>query len=155
MMDAYNLAICFGPTLIPIPSEYNQLHCQSSVIDLIKLLIVHHLVIFDHMLPGPVYNKNKYNISNNKTTSHKSVTNLDSHRLSLSSNNAIEINTDKQHIKDDSSNSFKQNLHNACQFSMELNVKHQSTTHLDHVQSNDNNNNEISPAECGKASSVG
>ncbi|CAH8461592.1 unnamed protein product [Schistosoma intercalatum] len=156
MMDAYNLAICFGPTLIPIPSEYNQLHCQSSVIDLIKLLIVHHLVIFDHMLPGPVYTKNKYNISNNKTTSHKSVTSLDSHRLSLSSNNAIEINTDKQHIKDDSSNSFKQNLHNTCQFSMELNVKHQSTTHLDHVQSNDNNNNnEISPAECGKASSVG
>ncbi|VDP23657.1 unnamed protein product [Schistosoma margrebowiei] len=101
------------------------------------------------MLPGPVYTKNKYNISNNKTTSHKSVTSLDSHRLSLSSNNAIEINTDKQHIKDDSSNSFKQNLHNPCQLSMELNVKHQSTTHLDHVQSN-NNNNKISPVECVK-----
>lgn len=154
MMDAYNLAICFGPTLIPIPSEYNQLHCQSSVIDLIKLLIIHHLVIFDHMLPGPVYTKNKYNISNNKTTNHKSVTSLDSHRLSLSSNNAIEIGTDKQHVKDDSSNSFKQNLHDTCQFSVGLNIKHQSSTYLDHVQSNDNNNN-ISSVECGKASSVG
>ncbi|CAH8456570.1 unnamed protein product [Schistosoma turkestanicum] len=154
MMDAYNLAICFGPTLMPVPSEYNQVHYQPSVIDLVKIFIIHHLVIFDHLLPGPVYIKNKYNIiinNNNKTTTHKSITSLDSHRLSLSSSTVIEMNTDKKHIIDDNNN-------NTCQFSMGLKMKHQSSTHSDHVQSNDNpnsnNNDETASVEYVKASSI-
>ncbi|KAH8852050.1 SLIT-ROBO Rho GTPase-activating protein 3 [Schistosoma japonicum] len=153
MMDAYNLAICFGPTLMPVPSEYNQVHYQPSVIDLIKVFIIHHLVVFDHMLPGPVYSKN----ASNKTMLHKSVTSLDSRRLSLASNNTLEVNIDhsKKHDVDDN-NSLKQSLYNTCKSSVELNVKHQSSTNLDHVHSNNNNDNkDESKIESIKASSVG
>ncbi|VDP83998.1 unnamed protein product [Echinostoma caproni] len=57
MMDAYNLAICFGPSLLPVPSELNQVQYQANVIDLVKTFITHHAVIFDPMVPGPVYVK--------------------------------------------------------------------------------------------------
>ena len=30
MMDAYNLAICFGPTLLPIPKNSNDLVVKSN-----------------------------------------------------------------------------------------------------------------------------
>ncbi|CAH8453869.1 unnamed protein product [Dicrocoelium dendriticum] len=56
-MDAYNLAICFGPSLMPVPSDLNQVQYQTSVIDLLKTFITHHAVIFDPMIPGPVYVK--------------------------------------------------------------------------------------------------
>ncbi|OON16723.1 SH3 domain protein, partial [Opisthorchis viverrini] len=56
-MDAYNLAVCFGPTLMPIPTELLQVHQQTSVIELIKTFITHHAMIFDPLVPGPVYMK--------------------------------------------------------------------------------------------------
>ncbi|KAM4613644.1 SLIT-ROBO Rho GTPase-activating protein 3-like isoform 2-T2 [Polymixia lowei] len=59
MMDPYNLAICFGPTLMPIPDEQDPVACQAHVNEVIKTVIVHHEVIFpSHCeLDGPVYEK--------------------------------------------------------------------------------------------------
>ncbi|CAK5088996.1 unnamed protein product [Meloidogyne enterolobii] len=57
MMDTYNLAICFGPTLLPIPEGKDQV---------IKNLIVHCNEIFDEKLPGPKYEK--YNLNSGLDT---------------------------------------------------------------------------------------
>lgn len=46
MMDPYNLAICFGPTLIPIPEDKDQVQYQNLVNELVKGLIVHQEQIF-------------------------------------------------------------------------------------------------------------
>lgn len=57
MMDAYNLAICFGPTLMPAPEEKDQVQCQNQVNDLIKNMIVYHDDLFPKDLGGTVYEK--------------------------------------------------------------------------------------------------
>ena len=57
MMDPYNLAICFGPTLLPIPADRDQVEHQSSVIDVIKVILQHHESIFPSELPGTLYEK--------------------------------------------------------------------------------------------------
>eukprot|EP00064_Thunnus_orientalis_P011659 superscaffoldBa00001703_g11690 len=59
MMDPYNLAICFGPTLMPIPDEQDPVACQAHVNEVIKTIIIHHEVIFptQRELEGPVYEK--------------------------------------------------------------------------------------------------
>uniref|UniRef100_A0A8C5E4B3 SLIT-ROBO Rho GTPase-activating protein 2 n=1 Tax=Gouania willdenowi TaxID=441366 RepID=A0A8C5E4B3_GOUWI len=49
MMDPYNLAICFGPTLMSVPEGHDQVSCQAHVNELIKTIIIHHDTIF----PGP------------------------------------------------------------------------------------------------------
>ncbi len=49
MMDPYNLAICFGPTLMSVPEGHDQVSCQAHVNELIKTIIIHHETI----LPGP------------------------------------------------------------------------------------------------------
>ncbi|VVC35760.1 Hypothetical protein CINCED_3A025682 [Cinara cedri] len=46
MMDVYNLAICFGPTLVPVPEEKDQVQYQNLVNDLIKNIILFHEDIF-------------------------------------------------------------------------------------------------------------
>lgn len=46
MMDPYNLAICFGPTLLPIPPDRDQVSYQSNVNDLIKTIIINQEEIF-------------------------------------------------------------------------------------------------------------
>jgi len=46
MMDASNLAICFGPTLIPVPDNRDQVFCQTYVNELIKNIIVHYETVF-------------------------------------------------------------------------------------------------------------
>ena len=45
MMDAYNLAICFGPTLIPTPSDQDQVQ-YGYVNELVKTIIMHQEEIF-------------------------------------------------------------------------------------------------------------
>uniref|UniRef100_A0A672IJ51 SLIT-ROBO Rho GTPase activating protein 2 n=1 Tax=Salarias fasciatus TaxID=181472 RepID=A0A672IJ51_SALFA len=57
MMDPYNLAICFGPTLMSVPEGHDQVSCQAHVNELIKTIIIHHDAIFPgpQDLPGPVY----------------------------------------------------------------------------------------------------
>ncbi|XP_069797978.1 SLIT-ROBO Rho GTPase-activating protein 2 isoform X2 [Narcine bancroftii] len=59
MMDPYNLAICFGPTLMSVPEGHDQVSCQSHVNELIKSIILHHDTILPGQkeLEGPVYDK--------------------------------------------------------------------------------------------------
>uniref|UniRef100_A0AAY4BQD0 SLIT-ROBO Rho GTPase activating protein 3 n=1 Tax=Denticeps clupeoides TaxID=299321 RepID=A0AAY4BQD0_9TELE len=59
MMDPYNLAICFGPTLMPIPDGQDPVVCQAHVNEVIKTIIIHNEVIFPSQreLDGPVYEK--------------------------------------------------------------------------------------------------
>ncbi|KAL3982045.1 RhoGAP domain family protein [Acanthocheilonema viteae] len=57
MMDPYNLAICFGPTLLPIPEGKDQVFYHNFVNELVKNLIVYHEQIFPTVLPGPRYEK--------------------------------------------------------------------------------------------------
>ncbi|KAM5173116.1 SLIT-ROBO Rho GTPase-activating protein 1 isoform 6-T6 [Mantella aurantiaca] len=59
MMDPYNLAICFGPTLMPVPDIQDQVSCQAHVNEIIKTIIIHHESIFPDAkeLEGPVYEK--------------------------------------------------------------------------------------------------
>ncbi|TSK13337.1 SLIT-ROBO Rho GTPase-activating protein 1 [Bagarius yarrelli] len=59
MMDSGNLAICFGPTLMPTPDLLDQVSCQAHVNEIIKTIIIHHEVIFPDTkeLEGPVYEK--------------------------------------------------------------------------------------------------
>ncbi|XP_029005735.1 SLIT-ROBO Rho GTPase-activating protein 2 isoform X2 [Betta splendens] len=57
MMDPYNLAICFGPTLMSVPDGHDQVSCQAHVNELIKTIIIHHDTIFPGLqeLHGPIY----------------------------------------------------------------------------------------------------
>ncbi|XP_018111488.1 SLIT-ROBO Rho GTPase-activating protein 1 isoform X2 [Xenopus laevis] len=59
MMDSYNLAICFGPTLMPVPDIQDQVSCQAHVNEIVKTIIIHHETIFPDAkeLEGPVYEK--------------------------------------------------------------------------------------------------
>ncbi|KFB43455.1 AGAP004772-PA-like protein [Anopheles sinensis] len=57
MMDAYNLAICFGPTLMPAPEDKDQVQYQNQVNELIKNIIVHHADLFQKDLGGMQYEK--------------------------------------------------------------------------------------------------
>ncbi|XP_055724920.1 SLIT-ROBO Rho GTPase-activating protein 3-like isoform X2 [Salvelinus fontinalis] len=59
MMDPYNLATCFGPTLMPIPDGHDPVACQTHVNEVIKTIIIHNEVIFPshRELDGPVYEK--------------------------------------------------------------------------------------------------
>lgn len=59
MMDPGNLAICFGPTLMPTPDLLDQVSCQAHVNEIIKTIIIHHEAIFPDTkeLEGPVYEK--------------------------------------------------------------------------------------------------
>ncbi|TNN67962.1 SLIT-ROBO Rho GTPase-activating protein 1 [Liparis tanakae] len=59
MMDSYNLAICFGPTLMPTPDSLDQVSCQAHVNEIIKTIIIQHESIFPDAkeLEGPMYEK--------------------------------------------------------------------------------------------------
>jgi len=46
MMDAHNLSVCFGPTLMPMPPDHDQVRYQNYVNELIRILIVYHEKIF-------------------------------------------------------------------------------------------------------------
>ncbi len=58
MMDAYNIAICLAPTLIPVPEDKkDQVNNQTDTIELIKLIIQHYEEVFVMDGDGPVYSK--------------------------------------------------------------------------------------------------
>ncbi|KFP80243.1 SLIT-ROBO Rho GTPase-activating protein 2, partial [Acanthisitta chloris] len=59
MMDPYNLAICFGPTLMSVPEGHDQVSCQAHVNELIKTIIIQHENIFPgpRDLEGPLYSR--------------------------------------------------------------------------------------------------
>uniref|UniRef100_A0A8D3CC29 SLIT-ROBO Rho GTPase activating protein 3 n=1 Tax=Scophthalmus maximus TaxID=52904 RepID=A0A8D3CC29_SCOMX len=81
MMDPYNLAICFGPTLMPIPDGQDPVVCQAHVNEVIKTIIIHNEVIFPspRELDGPVYEKSVDHCwmirAHLKMTSHHHVNN--------------------------------------------------------------------------------
>jgi len=45
-MDAHNLSVCFGPTLMPMPPDHDQVRNQNYVNELIRILIVYNEKIF-------------------------------------------------------------------------------------------------------------
>lgn len=59
MMDPYNLAICFGPTLMSVPEEQDQVSSQAHVNELIKTIIIQHENVFPGIkeLEGPTYTR--------------------------------------------------------------------------------------------------
>ncbi|XP_069785303.1 SLIT-ROBO Rho GTPase-activating protein 3-like isoform X3 [Narcine bancroftii] len=59
MMDAYNLAVCFGPTLVTVPQDQDPVSCQAHVNEVVKTIIVHQDLIFPQhdQLQGPAYEK--------------------------------------------------------------------------------------------------
>ena len=57
MMDPYNLAICFGPTLVPIPTDRDQVQYQNLVNELIKNFIIFNEDIFPNDGLGTAYEK--------------------------------------------------------------------------------------------------
>ncbi|XP_032475272.1 rho GTPase-activating protein 4 isoform X3 [Phocoena sinus] len=59
MMDAYNLAVCFGPTLLPVPAGQDPVALQGRVNQLVQTVIVQPSRVFPplSLLPGPVYEK--------------------------------------------------------------------------------------------------
>uniref|UniRef100_A0A5S6R1P1 Rho-GAP domain-containing protein n=1 Tax=Trichuris muris TaxID=70415 RepID=A0A5S6R1P1_TRIMR len=56
MMDPYNLAICFGPTLLPIPESKDQVFYHNHVNELMRNLILFHEEIFPND-GGIIYEK--------------------------------------------------------------------------------------------------
>merc|ERR1712154_132853 len=54
-MDPYNLAVCFGPTLCPIPPNKDLVQHTNLVNDLIKNFIIFCHDIFNFEIDGPVY----------------------------------------------------------------------------------------------------
>ncbi|XP_076665482.1 SLIT-ROBO Rho GTPase-activating protein 1 isoform X3 [Andrena cerasifolii] len=57
MMDPYNLAICFGPTLVPVPEDKDQVQYQNQVNELIKNIITFCEEIFPDDIGGTQYEK--------------------------------------------------------------------------------------------------
>lgn len=58
-MDSYNLAVCFGPTLLPVPAGQDPVALQGRVNQLVQTLILQPARVFPPpaMLPGPIYEK--------------------------------------------------------------------------------------------------
>uniref|UniRef100_A0A158PCT4 Rho-GAP domain-containing protein n=1 Tax=Angiostrongylus cantonensis TaxID=6313 RepID=A0A158PCT4_ANGCA len=57
MMEPHNMAICFGPTLMPIPEGKDQVFYHNFVNELVRNLILHVNEVFPQDLPGPAYDK--------------------------------------------------------------------------------------------------
>ncbi|GMT23372.1 hypothetical protein PFISCL1PPCAC_14669, partial [Pristionchus fissidentatus] len=59
MMEPHNVAICLGPTLLPIPEGKDQVFYHNFVNELIRGMIIHHEFVFPSVdvLPGIVYDK--------------------------------------------------------------------------------------------------
>lgn len=67
MMDAYNIAICLAPTLIPVPDDKkDQVNHQTDTIELIKLIIQNSDEVFSMECEGPVYEKFDSEIDNDE-----------------------------------------------------------------------------------------
>lgn len=56
-MDPLNLAICLGPTLLPVPSTHDLVQYQGHVTELVKNIIIFQEDIFPRTTDGPVYEK--------------------------------------------------------------------------------------------------
>ena len=45
MMDPYNLAICFGPTLVPIPEDKDQVNYVCTIFFNKSIVVVINLIL--------------------------------------------------------------------------------------------------------------
>ena len=65
-MDAYNIAICLAPTLIPVPEDKkDHVNNQTDTIELIKLIIQHNDEIFSMDFgDSPMYEKFESEVDN-------------------------------------------------------------------------------------------
>ena len=54
-MDPFNLAVCLGPSICPIPATKDLIQHTNLVNDLIKNFIIFANEIFDMDLDGPEY----------------------------------------------------------------------------------------------------
>ena len=54
-MDPYNIAICFGPNLCPIPEGKDLVQHTNLVNDLIKNFIIYCDDIFNFDIDAPIY----------------------------------------------------------------------------------------------------
>ncbi|XP_055338072.1 SLIT-ROBO Rho GTPase-activating protein 1-like isoform X2 [Paramacrobiotus metropolitanus] len=70
MMDRFNLAICFGPTLLPIPESRDQVQYQQRVNVLIKNIFLYQEDIFPQNF-GVVYEK--YDVDVGEITEHDAL----------------------------------------------------------------------------------
>lgn len=52
MMDPYNLAICFGPTLLRVPPNVDPVQHHPHIVELVRNILIHQEDIFlgDEML---------------------------------------------------------------------------------------------------------
>ena len=48
MMDAYNLAVCFGPSVIDIPPRSDPVMCQANINSVIKVNLLIRLILVQH-----------------------------------------------------------------------------------------------------------
>ncbi|CAJ0928999.1 unnamed protein product, partial [Mesorhabditis belari] len=66
MMEPHNLAICFGPTLLPIPEGKDQVFYHNFVNEFVRGLIVHNEKVFpsEQEMAGPVYDKYAFELHN-------------------------------------------------------------------------------------------
>jgi len=55
MMDPYNLAICFGPTLLPVPPDRDPVQYHSHIMEIVRNVITHQDEIFSRLDPTPDY----------------------------------------------------------------------------------------------------
>jgi len=46
MMDPYNLAICFGPTLLRVPVDCDPVQFHPHIVDLVRNILIHQEDIF-------------------------------------------------------------------------------------------------------------
>uniref|UniRef100_A0A0K0EG88 Rho-GAP domain-containing protein n=1 Tax=Strongyloides stercoralis TaxID=6248 RepID=A0A0K0EG88_STRER len=56
-MDAHNLSICLGPSILPIPEGRDPILYHNFVNDFLKCVIMKHKKIFSEFTPGPIYTK--------------------------------------------------------------------------------------------------
>ena len=46
LMDPYNLAVCFGPTLIRVPADRDPVHFNPHTTELVRNIIIYHEDVF-------------------------------------------------------------------------------------------------------------
>lgn len=47
-MDPYNLAVCFGPTLIRVPADRDLVHYNPHATEIVRNIIIYHEDIFNN-----------------------------------------------------------------------------------------------------------
>lgn len=111
MMDAYNLAVCFGPSVIDIPNHANPVMCQANINNVIKVFanmpvpffmfqLTQTMIecaedIFPEHLEGPLYERHVDTIVNDSEDNMSSVADSTSNPGSPQLNHQTSSNSSK------------------------------------------------------------